>query len=184
MFVGGVHGVGKSTVCNEVATSLGIPVHTASAVIRAERSGETPDTGKTVLNVDANQGLLVRGMRKRLANSVGLQLLDGHFALRSLSGSIECIALTVFEQIDIRHIVCFQDDASSIWNRLRQRDGYSGPLQDIIDLQEHELRHAAYIAGKLGLPLQTFAAFDTASLQLFLSLKLMKDQLVVRERRS
>lgn len=177
VFVGGVHGVGKSTVCNEVATNLDIPIHTASAVIRAGRSGETLDTGKTVLDVDTNQGLLVRGMQERLVKSPGLQLLDGHFALRSLSGSIECVALTVFEQMDVRHIVCFQDDPSNIWSRLQQRDGYSGPLQDIIDLQEHELRHAVYVADGLGLPLQVLAAFDSASLQMYLSRELMKGQI-------
>jgi adenylate kinase len=168
VFVGGVHGVGKSTVCAEVAVRLGLPVHSASAVIRSERGLYVPVQGKAVANVDGNQQLLIEGVRKLLELSAGIQLMDGHFALRSTSGKIECISVSVFEQLGIRQVVCIRDAASSILQRLIQRDGYSGSLEEIAALQEAELQHANVVAKRLSVPLHVMSAFDAASLELLL----------------
>ena len=165
IFIGGVHGVGKSSVCAEVATELGLRVHSASAVIRAERGKLNPDQGKTVVDVDANQRLLVQGVRRHVAGSSGVQLLDGHFALRAATGNIECIGICVFEQIGIRHVVCFRDQPQSILERLALRDGYDGSLAAIADLQQAEIQHAKFVSRHLGVPVNILSAFDSGSLR-------------------
>jgi adenylate kinase len=174
VFVGGVHGVGKSTVCAEVAVRLGLPMHSASAVIRAEKRRAIPEQGKSVADVDGNQQLLIAGVRKLLELSPGIQLLDGHFTLRSTTGKIECISVSVFEQLGIRHVVCIQDAAPSILMRLTQRDGCSGSLEEITALQEAELQHADFVAKHLGVQLQVMPAFDAASLELLLRRAMME----------
>lgn len=169
VFVGGVHGVGKSTACTEVATVLDLPVHSASAMIRAERAAPSPDQGKSVADVVTNQQWLIRGLRKRLLENAGLHILDGHFALRSSIGRVECIGLNFFDQLDIEHVVCFQDNPAAIVSRLSKRDGYRGTVGDVAELQDMEIRHAALVARHLSLSLHVLVAFDDVSLKRLLS---------------
>jgi adenylate kinase len=105
---------------------------------------------------------------KLLELSTGIQLLDGHFALRSTAGKIECISVTVFEQLGIQHVVCIRDAPSSILARLTQRDGYSGSIEEVAALQEAELEHADVVAEHLGVQLHAMSAFDAVSLELLL----------------
>ena len=168
-FVGGVHGVGKSTACVEVASAMGLRVHTASAVIRSERELPDSDQGKLVADVKANQQLLIRGVRKLLAEGPGLQILDGHFALRTLHESIECIGVDVFDQLCVQTFVCYQDDPAAILRRLRERDAGSSTVAEIAALQDAEIRHAKLVARRLSRPLHLLMAFDSESLKRLLA---------------
>lgn len=165
VFVGGVHGVGKSSLCAEVAADLGIAVHTASTVIRAERGTLGPDRGKAVVDVGANQRLLVTGVRRLLGESSALQLLEGHFALRTTLGDIECVDLDVFAQMTISHAICIRDEPERIRVRLQLRDGTDSSIEAITSLQQAEIAHAAFVSRSLGIPLTVLPAFDAQSMR-------------------
>ncbi len=160
IFLGGVHGVGKSSMCSEAAQRIGLTVFGASAIIRAERQVPSLDSRTAVRDVRGNQELLVQGVRKRVPESSGHFVLDGHFALRTLDGAIERIDPAVFVALGIDHFICIQDDPQAIVARLLDRDGAIHAVDEIADLQSEELDHAEYVSGKLTIQLDVIQAFD------------------------
>lgn len=160
IFLGGVHGVGKTSMCDGVSDQFGLKVVSASAIIRAEREYPSPDSRTAVSNVGGNQGLLIRGVRRLLADDPGNYLMDGHFALRTLSGKIEKIDAGVFHSIGVNGLVCLVDDPRAISQRLAARDGEGHDVNEIAQLQEAELGSAESVSRVLGLGLTVVQAFD------------------------
>lgn len=153
IFVGGVHGVGKSTCCAEVAQATGCLHVTASEIIRRERAGAISASGKLVADIEGNQGLLVQGFWS-LRSEVGAAsiLLDGHFAMRDGSGHIQPVDVDVFSALGVDHLVCLADAPHLIAARIAQRDGCTPIERDIADLQVAELQNARLVATALGMP--------------------------------
>lgn len=153
VFVGGVHGVGKSTCCARVSQLVGCLHVTASEIIRRARAQAVASAGKLVTDVDGNQRLLTRGFHamREEAGTTSI-LLDGHFALRDALGQIQLVSVDVFKSLRIDRVVCFVDEPSAIAARVRQRDGAAPPDRDIADLQDAELRHAELVAITLAIP--------------------------------
>lgn len=108
IFLGGVHGVGKTSMCEGLFERFGLEVISASTIIRAERAHPSSDSRTAVLNVGGNQGLLIRGVQRLVTGAPGKYLLDGHFALRTLAGNIEEIDADVFHSIGVggAHLPC------------------------------------------------------------------------------
>ena len=142
IFLGGVHGVGKTTMCANVYEKFGLKVVSASAIIRAERECPSPDSRTSVLNVGGNQGLLINGVRQLITDAPGRYLMDGHFALRTLAGDIEEIDVAVFKAIGVIGLICLNDDPVAIAQRLAARDGVGHDAIAISELQSAELRSA------------------------------------------
>ena len=165
IFLGGVHGVGKTSMCAGVAEKFSLKVISASAIIRAEREYPFSDSRTAVLNVGGNQGLLVRGVQRLVADAPGRYLLDGHFALRTLAGDIEEIAADVFKAIGVSGIICLFDDPAAIAQRLAARDGGVHDASAISDLQSAELRSAESVSRTLGLRLKVVKAFDARAFE-------------------
>jgi adenylate kinase len=160
IFLGGVHGVGKSTMCTDLTGRLGLTVVSASAVIRAERQQPSADCRTAVQDVDGNQGLLVRGVRRLLDGVSERFLLDGHYALRTLTGDIEEISANVFKAIGVKGFVCLVDAPEAIAQRLAARDGEVHDVNAISELQSAELRSAESVSRALRLDLKVVHAFD------------------------
>lgn len=165
IFLGGVHGVGKTSMCAGVSERFGLQVISASAIIRAERAQPSSDSRTAVLNVGGNQGLLVRGVQRIVADAPDRYLLDGHFALRTLAGHIEEIDADVFRAIGVSGLVCLIDDPAAIAQRLSTRDGVVHDAVAISDLQSAELRSAEAVSGTLGLGLKVVKAFDARAFE-------------------
>lgn len=165
IFVGGVHGVGKSTCCKQVAESHGWSHLSASEVIRGQRADAIAKLGKLVANVDANQDLLLRGIEVfRASSSGGSILLDGHFALRVADGSIQRLPTSVFAALQLDGITCYIDEPAAIAERLRERDHQEVREDDVVALQQEELMHAREVAKALNLRLEVLPAFDSGAL--------------------
>lgn len=160
IFLGGVHGVGKSSMCTEAAQQIGLTVFGASAIIRAERQVPSMDSRTAVRDVRGNQELLIQGVRKRVLESSGHFVLDGHFALRTLDGAIERIDPEVFVALGINHFICVHDDPQAIAARLLDRDGAIHKVDDIAGLQSEELDHAGYVSRELKIQLDVIQSFD------------------------
>jgi adenylate kinase len=163
-FVAGVHGVGKTTTCANVAESLRITHLTASQIIRAEKDTAVSNATKVVTNVDANQQLLVSGVHRFHQTNRRL-ILDGHFSIHSREGLIK-IPLAVFLALDVKGLAVFSDDPRDILSRLQNRDGKdSFSLEQIQEAQEVEISHAQSISDQLNLPLTILEAFDVEGLK-------------------
>jgi adenylate kinase len=166
VFVGGVHGVGKSTCCSEVASQLRCVHVTASDIIRRQRADAIAAKGKLVANVAGNQDLLQHGFElvKRSAGQSTI-LLDGHFALRDSARAIQSVSSDVFAGLGIEHLICFVDAPIAIVERLSSRDGETLQIDEVAELQRAELETASAVAHALNIQLTVLEGSDAESLK-------------------
>ena len=92
VFVGGIHGVGKSTVVPQLARRLGIPHLEASDLIRRV-SSELVDSVKSVEDLAVNQTRLVEGLHDAAFGHSRL-LLNGHYCVLRQGGTIAPIPIS------------------------------------------------------------------------------------------
>lgn len=71
IFVAGIYGVGKSTLCERLSISIGIPCYSAGDLISAI-NGEIYGRNKTVVNKEKNQDILVTAVNERLQKDTPL----------------------------------------------------------------------------------------------------------------
>jgi adenylate kinase len=164
IFVAGVHGVGKTSLC-EAAVEGGSAIHkSASQLIREERASAIAVGSKVVQDIDGNQKLLVNAVRK-ISGKGEFEplLLDGHFALVNKSGRPEALPVNLFSELGIDGVILVKDRPSRIAARLLTRDGGDTPLEDVAALQKLEVSQAVKICAELGLPLHQIEAFDHAA---------------------
>jgi adenylate kinase len=163
IFISGVHGVGKTTMCSLASAELGILHKSASQLIKEAKENKTTDRLKLVDDVDGNQILLVNSL-SAIRNSQQQLLLDGHFVLFDSSKRTIEIETKVFSQLGIDSIVLIVDQARSIADRLGRRD-MNGifSLEEIEDFQRLEARRAEEVASDLNLTLKKINSFDQLS---------------------
>ncbi len=163
-FVGGVHGVGKSSCCSRVAEKTGLHWFTASSVIKAEKESAIDEKSKSVLNVAENQDLLVSGMRKCVGFDNKRVILDGHFTLINSKNEITPIDVEVFRQLGVEGVAIFRDDSRTIYERLDERDGQNWGTARLNEHQAMEIGHGKFVASSLGVPIVLLDAFDVDGL--------------------
>ena len=163
-FIGGVHGVGKSSCGQEVAERNGLEFFTASALIKAEQKSAIEENSKAVLDADLNQKLLIHGIRKMAKCNDKTVLLDGHFTLLQPSGAIIPIEVNVFEHLGLEGIVVFRDEPAAIYSRSQKRDGKAYSSTEIRIHQDMEINQAHRISSQLGIPIAILNAFDSDGL--------------------
>jgi adenylate kinase len=165
LFVGGVHGVGKSSACAKVAEQTCARHFTASTLIREERASALLVGRKEVVDVPGNQELLIRAFWRIVdGERAPLVLLDGHFALRTSTLGIETIPAEVFAAMGVTELVCFVGEPAEIAGRLASRDGMDVDPRAVDELQRYELGHATQVSDSLRLPLTQLEAFDSTGL--------------------
>jgi adenylate kinase len=166
VFVGGIHGVGKSTLCERVAAANDFVHVTASAIIRDAGLKTRLPKEKMVRDVVANQALLLGGFLKlrSTCTSKGI-LLDGHFALTTHEGVSERVPIDVFGALQVSSLICLQDSPGAIASRLNMRDGSTGGEDFLSEFQRLELNHAAEVSRELGLRLTIIQAFDIDAME-------------------
>jgi adenylate kinase len=162
IFVGGVHGAGKTTFGKELARLLEASHVTAGGLIRENASASDRVTAgvgaKAVPDVDANQRLLLRGLELYRARiGLGPMLIDGHFVLLDATGAIVEIPLAVYEAIAPVAVLLVEADARTIHGRLLERDGEAPAVATLAELMVRERAHAEHVCGSLGLPLWNVA---------------------------
>lgn len=147
IFVGGIHGVGKSTFVDKVKNELkDFNSLSCSEVLKWKNS-----TLKTVENVQANQNQLLFNLRK-LVDIDKPYLLDGHFCLMNQEGERERVSLSVFRNINPAAIILIHDDVELVCDRLSKRDNVKYDMELLTLLDEDELDHSHDIADELSIP--------------------------------
>lgn len=151
IFVGGVHGVGKTHFCSLLKERLGIPAYSASQLISdVKQSGFSPD--KRVADIDENQMYLLEAI-DNLRSKGSEFLLDGHFCLLNADSEIIRISENTFIRLNPDAIVLITENSDVIAKRRFERDHVEHKADDIARFQEAEISYAREIAGKLGIPL-------------------------------
>lgn len=147
IFVGGIHGVGKSTICAQVCSGFGIEHLVAGELIRAQRNAP-PSKTKVVSGVGENQDLLVQALRGVLKGGQ-TYLLDGHFALLTANGVITDIPVDTFQAIAPVGVALVFGDPERIAARLSSRDGNAYDVALLRSLQERERAHGLQVCDSL-----------------------------------
>ncbi|MBN8669488.1 MAG: AAA family ATPase [Chitinophagales bacterium] len=157
-FIGGIHGVGKSTTSKLICDKTGLNYLSASEIIKwAEFNNDSAD--KKVFNVAQNQNRLIIGL-KTMVNARNKYLLDGHYCLVNKLGTVERIPLEIFTLINPYSLNLLIDDVSLIKDRLEKRDFKIYDIDLLHYMQETEISHANEIAKVLKIPLNIFTVRD------------------------
>lgn len=150
VFVGGIHGVGKGTFCNEVSKKFSLEHLTASEVLKWNEISDLKN--KKVEDISSTQERLINNLAKIVKPNQNY-LLDGHFALLNSSGIPQKIEDETFVGINPISIILLTCEESTILSRLTNRDDSKYDLKTIQKMQEMEVEHANNISKKLNIPL-------------------------------
>lgn len=150
IFVGGIHGVGKSTFCTKISDNHGIKAYSASKLI-AYKKNEAYTKDKRIQDIKSNQMYLLEALDEVESNKVFV--LDGHFCLLDQNGVITRIPEQTFIDISPRSIVLLIDSVNEIIFRLQARDGHVHNYSVIKEFQDEEISYAKIISEKLKVPL-------------------------------
>ncbi len=151
VFIGGVHGSGKSFYSQNVVSSYGYTCVSASQIIEDGHGGVNAD--KCVGRISDNQKILIDGLRKYQAECSHLAI-DGHFCVLNEKGMLEKIPFEVFEEINPEIILLAKPSVSVIRKRLCQRKGKTVLEKRLASFQEQEFQYATEIAARLEIPLE------------------------------
>ena len=152
IFIGGIHGVGKSFFCDKVKSELSILTYSSSELI-AERKMVYFSSDKLIPDIDDNQQHLLSAINE--LNSLGIQyLLDGHFCLLNAEGQVTRIPEGTFYDLHPDAIILLTEKPEVIAERRKQRDGLNYKLDDIGKFQDNEIAYATEIANILGIPIR------------------------------
>jgi predicted transcriptional regulator/adenylate kinase len=159
IFVAGVHGVGKSSMCDVYAKKHGTNHKTASQLIKFAKEDALSKNGKTVKDITGNQELLITAVTKIRASGENL-LLDGHFVLMNDENLLTPLPTKVFSELSIDAVIAVYDNPELIESRTKNRDGKSISSKHIDDFQNLELARAEEISKELGIPFAKIQSFS------------------------
>lgn len=149
IFIGGIHGVGKGTICKEIASKTDLIHITASEILKWNEISSSDN--KLVNNISSTQERLINGLKNLIKNDKKY-LLDGHFCLLNSNG-IPCkIDEDTFDSINPKIISIVIDDIEKIVDRLERRDNKKYDIKILGELQKMEIEYAKYLSKKYSIP--------------------------------
>ncbi|MGZ5500735.1 MAG: ATP-binding protein [Nitrososphaeraceae archaeon] len=158
VFISGVHGVGKGFLCSRINEEFGLPVFSASTLIKQLKKSEI-DVNKQVIDVENNQDYLIMALNNLNPQSETI-LLDGHFCLNGSNGMID-VDIKTFKSMSLKSIITLYDNSEEISKRLLVRDGESLSIEAIDRLQKREIELAKITADQLNVKLHLASAKES-----------------------
>lgn len=149
-FIAGIHGVGKSTFCNQLSNELNIKHYSASELIKLVLK-RNADEKKKVGDIEGNQDILLYAIKSLVKESS--IILDGHFCLINKTGSIDHIPLKTFQSLKLQSVLLLHDEVESIVHRLESRDSLKYDKELFNELAEKEMNYAEHVCNTLGVKL-------------------------------
>lgn len=166
IFVGGIHGIGKTNWCKKMSVNTGITHYSASTLIAQEKKALfTSD--KRVDHIEENQQLLLSAVRRIRASQKFF--LDGHFCLVSKKNEIERVPYQTFADLNPQGIILLIDDVFSIQKRLYARDAQQYDHSFLEWFQNEELNYAQIVSEKLQCPICVINPNETFDLNEFMN---------------
>lgn len=152
IFVGGIHGAGKTTLCRKLAETIDATHYSAGQLIQDWLTTESP-SHKPVESVDGNQRALVAAVDE-IRLSHGTVLLDGHFTLLTSRGGISEIPIKVFKTLQPVVLLLLDTQPREVVTRLRARDGIEYDESLFSEFRDREISHAKAVSRTLGVRLE------------------------------
>lgn len=150
-FIGGIHGVGKSTICRKICDELKLEYLSASDLIKWNDINED-NQNKKVWDISLTQDRLIVGLENRIQKNKSY-LLDGHYCLFNSENKIINIPLGTFKLINPFSLNILLGDIIEIKQRLEKRDNRQYDQDILAQMQESELDYAKYLSKALGIVL-------------------------------
>jgi adenylate kinase len=167
LFVGGIYGSGKTSICARVSEKLG-GQHLKASELAQHKVRGVADQGKAVDSVQANQQTLLENLA-RTRRDASLSVLDGHYCIYNRLLQIEEIALPVFECIRPDLLLIVDIEPNIALERLVQRERATFDLERLTELRARESSHATLVSNHLRVPL-LIVRFDLAIEELLKSI--------------
>lgn len=163
--MGGIHGVGKGTLCKELSQNYKFIHLIASEVLKWEQLSDKKN--KKVRNFSSTQERLLKGL-SRILEPGKQYLLDGHFCLLNSNGIPDKIPEETFLKINPNAIIVKTCEVDEINKRLELRDNSKYSYSILKNMQDLEISYAKEIAHLLGIPIFITGEGDNESLQKFI----------------
>jgi adenylate kinase len=151
IFMGGIHGVGKTTLCKKLTNLLNINHYSASQLIKMLNKDVDDNRNKGVKNISGNQDLLLTAIGQYI-NNTETTILDGHFCLLNAEHEVSRITMKTFLGISPVAIILLHDSIANIINKISQRDSINYKASLLFSFQNEEIQYSVEIAKELGIP--------------------------------
>ncbi|EGR2261177.1 AAA family ATPase [Vibrio parahaemolyticus] len=148
VFVSGVHGSGKGTLCRSLNDLSCVKSYSASDLIK--NNSDYIEDSKLVDNAEKNQAALIRGISSLKEKKF---LIDGHFCLLNNDMEIVDIDYAVFDAMNISLVVFVECDPEELRRRLMLRDNTKFAVELLSSFQNAELERAKKFCFERNIPL-------------------------------
>jgi len=148
-FIGGIHGVGKGSICSKVCEQTALLHLTASELLRWNEISAMDN--KKVDDIPNTQDRLIVGLNN-VTKANESYLLDGHFCLFNADGAVEKVPLETFVKIAPKSITVATAKVELIKQRLEKRDKKTYDFDVLSTMQNTESEYAKEIATLLNVP--------------------------------
>lgn len=148
IFIGGIHGVGKSSFCKILSEQTGLLSYSSGELIKSAKADIS--VNKRTDDVNNNQNILVDIVSNIESADLNI-ILDGHFCLINKSDHIERIPLRTFCDLNLQGIIILFEEPKVISDRLLKRDGIKYSFSLLEELQNEELKYAREVGDLLGI---------------------------------
>lgn len=165
VFIGGIHGVGKSSLCAQYSSEYNVAHYVASELIRSLRN-EDANLHKEVKDLSRNQDALLTAISHRISEQQ--YLLDGHFVIRVAGTGLSRVPIETFQAIRPLGIIIATGCAHDAADRIKLRDGREIAPAVLEEMQMAEVEHGTHVAKELGIRLHvlhepSYALFHDAA---------------------
>lgn len=165
IFIGGIHGVGKGTLCEKVCNDLNLLHLSASEVLKWEEISEKEN--KLVEDFNLTQNRLITNLQQIVSENERY-VLDGHYCLLNKYNVPEKIEFDTFRTLNPFAFIIVVDDVQEIKRRLENRDKKEYDFELLFKFQELELEYSKELAEKLNKPHLTLKSTETNNFKTFL----------------
>lgn len=160
IFIGGIHGVGKTSFCTSIISPFGYSSISASALIKIGNG--IVQNSKTINEklITNNQNILCIGAEDYKEKNYKA-VIDGHFCLVTSDGKFQKIEIDVFKRLNPSVFILIETSEEQIRKNIKSRSemeiNYS-----ISDFLKIENEYAHEVSSKLKIPLYIFNSFDNS----------------------
>ncbi|EHH2473726.1 AAA family ATPase [Vibrio vulnificus] len=148
VFVSGVHGAGKGTLCRLLYEQLDVKSYAASDLIKSH--SQYVEENKLIDSADKNQQALIQGLSRLQEDKL---LLDGHFCLLNKNKEIVKLNYSVFDAMKLSLVVYVECKPVELRGRLMTRDGTDFSVEFLRSFQNAEYEHAQNFCFDRNIPL-------------------------------
>ncbi|HTN19511.1 MAG TPA: ATP-binding protein [Pelobium sp.] len=150
IFIGGIHGSGKGSICDVLKIKIDLIHLTASEVLNWKELSSQEE--KRVKNICETQDRLITNLNK-IAKDDKTYLLDGHYCLLNKDGAPEKISIQTFKDINPIKLILVTAEPKIIKDRLENRDAKTYSIRLIEEFQNLEISFAKELSRILESPI-------------------------------